>query len=146
VFSAGLSMMSEANFLIDWTLANLPKLRRVARALSGDQGCADSIVAETLTTIGAWPDAHEIHNSDLLLIDVVRVLIGVWMNHKKPNLQAASRSPELCKLDALLQGLPDRVRCAYVLSQLENIDIADVAVIMQTDTVMIKLLVRQSGA
>ena len=138
--------MSEANFLIDWTLANLPRLRRVARALSGDHSCADSIVAETLKTIGAWPDALEIRNNDLLLIDVLRGLIGIWMKHTKPNPQAASRSPELCKLDALLQGMPERVRCVYVLSQLENIDVADVAVIMQTDTVMIKLLVRQSGA
>lgn len=128
--------------------AELPRLRRYARALVGDPVTADDLVQDTL--LRALDRIDQWRRGDNPRPWLFRILYRLYLDgHRKtkrqPALQSLDQQPELIPgqaprqidglllrdLDAALQALPAERRHALLLVGLEGLSYRDAAAVME---------------
>ncbi|NJD23871.1 MAG: sigma-70 family RNA polymerase sigma factor [Betaproteobacteria bacterium] len=136
-------------------LAELPRLRRYARALVGDRAGADDLVQDTLERAwlraGQWRPGSDLrawlfgimHN---LRIDQLRRSGPVQLSLDEEEHDVATRATqgdalEVMALDRALAGLPEEQRAVLLLVAVEEMSYADIAVALgiPVGTVMSRL-------
>jgi RNA polymerase sigma-70 factor (ECF subfamily) len=122
-------------------LAELPRLRRYARALVGDRAGADDLVQDTLerawARAGQWRPGSDLrawlfgimHN---LRIDQLRRSGPVPLSldeeeHDVPTRATQGDALEVMALDRALAGLPEEQRAVLLLVAVEEMSYADIA-------------------
>lgn len=121
-------------------LAEIPRLRRYARAMLGDRAAADDLVQDTLER--AWSRLHQwragsdmrawlfgiMHN---LRVDQLRrprlATHSIEDDCDMPTRATQSDGLELSELDSALNQLPDEQREVLLLVALEELSYADIA-------------------
>lgn len=124
--------------------AQLPFLRRLARALSGNQRIGDVYVQATLEALVADPSRLKPQRGDLRTA-LYRLLLDVWrsvpINAKAdPGLSSAERG-------ALhsLEALTPRPRIAFLLRSLEGLSVQEVADVLNCETDEAMDLIEKAG-
>ncbi|MCC5973669.1 MAG: response regulator [Rubellimicrobium sp.] len=114
--------------------AELPSLRRYARALTGSQETGDRYAAATLEAMIA--DRSLLEDADTVKIALFRAFHAVWRTTGAPVLQAegaAAESGVEARAQTLLSALTPNTREALLLRTIEEFDHAAIGAIMQTD-------------
>ncbi|GAB3076654.1 SigE family RNA polymerase sigma factor [Pedococcus soli] len=127
----------------EFAAAAIPRLRRVAMALSRDPHRADDLVQTTLEKMyGAWVRVHGVEDLHAYARTVlVRSLISEqrrhWWTRERSTADAGEHQvapaegvDDRLDLRAALGSLPPRQRMAVVLRHLEDLPVAEVAVLM----------------
>ncbi len=136
-------------------LAEIPRLRRYARALIGDRAAADDLVQDTLerawTRLSQWRPGSDLrawlfgimHN---LRVDQLRRPALVTQLVDDEDIRVATRATqtdalEMQDLKAALQKLPDEYREVLLLVALEGMSYAEIATTLEIPlgTVMSRL-------
>ncbi len=126
--------------------AEIPRLRRYARALTRDPGAADDLVQECLTRaldkIGLWHSGTDLrawlftilHNQHVNHIRrAMREGMAVKLNESEPQLARAPQQAkrlELRDLERAIAKLPDEQRSVILLVGLEGMRYEDVASVL----------------
>ena len=122
-------------------LAEIPRLRRYARALLGDRAAADDLVQDTLerawSRIRQWQAGSDLrawlfsimHN---LRVDQMRRLTVPTHSIDEDDFEVPTRSTqtdelELRDIESALRQLPDEQREVLLLVALEDMNYADIA-------------------
>ena len=142
--------MSEAEQLVRL----IPRLRRYARALLGDQAAADDLVQDTLER--AWSRLHLFRHGSDLRAWLFTMMHNVYVNkvraahaadpldEEMPELAQAPQQDDalvLRDLDRAVSGLPSEQRAVLLLVTLENMSYEEVALTLgiPVGTVMSRL-------
>lgn len=115
--------------LSDRIVAQIPELRRFARALCGDQQSGDALVAATLKTIAEEPSLVATEGD--LATSLFRVFCGIWQTRPDSQPSSASGSPE-ANADQRLASLVPLERLILLLNQIEGFSEAQIAMILDT--------------
>lgn len=112
-------------------LKYVPYLRRYARALVGDQQCADTMVLATLQSIarvnGDLPDLWSRE-------DLYRRFTDIWNGTAGDHLRLLSTdSSHLSSVDRRISALPSQERQAFLLSAVEDFNDSQIAGILGID-------------
>ena len=136
-------------------LAELPRLRRYARAMLGDRAAADDLVQDTLerawSRLKQWRQGSDLrawlfgimHN---LRVDQLRRLKPITRpveegDYEQPTRATQTDALELKDLESALGQLPDEQREVVLLVALEEMSYADIAAMLEipAGTVMSRL-------
>ena len=113
--------------------AQLPFLRRLARALTGNQRIGDVYVQATLEALVADPARLKPARGDLRTA-LYRLLLDVWRSVPiGARADLGQPSAERCALQNL-EALTPRPRIAFLLRSLEGLSVQDVADVLDCDT------------
>lgn len=114
--------------------AELPSLRRYARALTGSQDTGDAYAAATLEAMIA--DRSLLEDAETVKIALFRAFHAVWRTTGAPVVHAEGASAETgieARAQTLLSALTPNTREALLLRTFEGFDHAQIGAIMQTD-------------
>ena len=136
-------------------LAEIPRLRRYARAMLGDRAAADDLVQDTLerawSRLKQWRQGSDLrawlfgimHN---LRVDQLRRLKPITRpveegDYEQPTRATQTDALELKDLESALDQLPDEQREVVLLVALEEMSYADIAAMLEipAGTVMSRL-------
>ena len=136
-------------------LAEIPRLRRYARAMLGDRAAADDLVQDTLerawSRLKQWRQGSDLrawlfgimHN---LRVDQLRRLKPITRpveegDYEQPTRATQTDALELKDLESALGQLPDEQREVVLLVALEEMSYADIAAMLEipAGTVMSRL-------
>ena len=113
--------------------AELPYLRRYARALTGSQQSGDNYAVATLEALIADPSLAR--DASSVRIGLFRTFHGIWTTTGEPVADMAPQSGTLeARAHDRLQGLTANTREALLLNSVEGFSVADIAEIIGTDT------------
>ena len=121
--------------------AQIPSLRRFARALTGSQRGGDAYVTETLESLVADPSL--IPNEAVAKAALYRLFLTMW-NSVEVN-QEASQPATLTGFDRNLQTISPAPRQAFLLTALEGFSLEDTAQVMLISEKECRRLVEQAG-
>ena len=120
---------AESDDLATVVAAQLPYLRRFARALTGSQAAGDQYAAATLQAI--LSDGTAFDESVDPKAALFRVFHGVWFSAgERVETPEKTEGPLAEKAQHRLAGLTPRARVAVLLNSLESFDNASIASIM----------------
>jgi DNA-directed RNA polymerase specialized sigma24 family protein len=126
------------------TAANLPYLRRFARALTGSQASGDAYAIATLEAIAA--DAGTIDPALEPRQALYQVFLRIWgslaVNQRGGDL---SSNPTMEAADRTLEALTPLPRVVFLLRSLEGFSIAEISEILQRSPEAIQDLVDEAG-
>ena len=109
--------------------ADLPYLRRYARALTGNQGTGDRFAAATLEAILA--DETILDATQSAKVALFRAFHLVWTSAGAPLGEPDTRLSE--RAQSHMANLTPNTREALLLHSIEGFSVSEIAVIMQTD-------------
>ena len=121
--------------------AQIPSLRRFARALTGSQKSGDAYVTETLESLLADPSL--IPSEAVAKAGLYRLFLTMW-NSVEVNQEAAP-SATLTGFDRNLQTISPAPRQAFLLTALEGFSLEDAAQIMLISEKECRRLIEQAG-
>ena len=121
--------------------AQIPSLRRFARALTGSQRSGDAYVTETLESLVADPSL--IPSEAVAKAALYRLFLTMW-NSVEVN-QEASPPATLTGFDRNLQTISPAPRQAFLLTALEGFSLEDAAQIMLISEKECRRLIEQAG-
>jgi len=127
----------DAADLSDKIAAQLPYLRRYARALTGSQTSGDSYAIATLEAI--LSDRSMFEDGASVRVALFRCFHAIWTSAGAPDAQDSTGV--LGRAQAHLATLTTNTREALLLATLEDFSIADIALIMNTDRDEIRHLI-----
>ncbi len=126
----------------DLVAAELPYLRRYARALTGSQDRGDKYTVATLETI--LKDRSDFANDDPVKVNLFKCFHAIWSTSgqlfHQPEDDLRSRAHQL------LENLTQNSREALLLRTIEEFSIANIAKIMALDTEEVRNLVAVANA
>ena len=115
--------------LSDQIAAQLPYLRRYARALTGDQTSGDQYAIATLEAI--LRDRSVFEDGTPIKVGLFQAFHAIWSSSGAPVSEESGST--LARAQQLLSALAPNTREALLLATVEEFTVADIAVIMQTD-------------
>jgi DNA-directed RNA polymerase specialized sigma24 family protein/CheY-like chemotaxis protein len=124
--------------------AELPQLRRFARALTGSQESGDAYVVATLQAIIADPSL--VPSETTTKSSVYRLFLTVWNSldvNRKPS--APSDDPAVAVTDRRLQAITPMAREAFLLSALEEFSNEEAASILNVNTTRLQHLLSEAS-
>jgi DNA-directed RNA polymerase specialized sigma24 family protein/CheY-like chemotaxis protein len=121
--------------------AQIPSLRRFARALTGSQRSGDAYVAETLESLVADPSL--VPSEAVAKAALYRLFLTMW-NSVEVN-QEASPPAALTGFDRNLQTISPAPRQAFLLTALEGFSLEDAAQVMLISEQECRRLIEQAG-
>ena len=124
-----MSTTQDAPDLSDQIAAELPYLRRYARALTGSQASGDRYAVATLETI--LQDRSIFDGGITVRVGLFKCFHAIWSTAGAPLAEEAEES--LARAQKHLASLETNTREALLLSTVEEFSIADIAVIMDVD-------------
>jgi CheY-like chemotaxis protein len=128
----------------DALAADLPHLRRYARALTGKQETGDAYAIAALETLVA--DPGEIARASSPRVALFRAFHGIWGTTGQPTEAApdtAASAPER-RAQERLAALTPNTREALILHTIEKLSFAEVAEVMGTDETEARLRVEKA--
>lgn len=148
-------MKQPVSLFADQAMQYIPRLRRYARALTGDAGAADDLVQDALeralvkqklwregTDLRAWlfTVMHNVFVNQVRSAAVSRTMALEESMAEQPQPQGADRL-EIRDLDAALQRLPEEQRAVVLLVGLEQMTYEEAARVLEVPigTVMSRL-------
>ena len=120
--------------------AQIPSLRRFARALTGSQKSGDAYVTETLESLVADPSL--IPSEAVAKAALYRLFLTMW-NSVEVNQEASPAT--LTGFDRNLQTISPAPRQAFLLTALEGFSLEDAAQIMLISEKECRRLIEQAG-
>ena len=124
--------------------ANLPYLRRFARALTGSQASGDAYAIAVLEAIAADPGTVDTALEPRQAL--YQVFLGIWgslaVNHRGGDLTA---NPTMRAADRTLEALTPLPRVVFLLRSLEGFGIAEIGEILRRSPAEIHELVDDAG-
>jgi len=124
-----MSETQSAADLSDKIAAELPYLRRYARALTGSQNSGDNYAIATLEAI--LSDRSMFEDGSSVRVALFRCFHAIWTSAGASEVEDSTGV--LGKAQAHLATLTTNTREALLLSTLEEFSISDIAIIMHTD-------------
>jgi DNA-directed RNA polymerase specialized sigma24 family protein/CheY-like chemotaxis protein len=121
--------------------AQIPSLRRFARALTGSQKSGDAYVTETLESLVADPSL--IPSEAVAKAALYRLFLTMW-NSVEVN-QEASPPASVTGFDRNLQTISPAPRQAFLLTALEGFSLEDAAQVMLISEKECRRLIEQAG-
>jgi DNA-directed RNA polymerase specialized sigma24 family protein/CheY-like chemotaxis protein len=121
--------------------AQIPSLRRFARALTGSQKSGDAYVTETLESLVADPSL--IPSEAVAKAALYRLFLTMW-NSVEVN-QQASPTATLTGFDRNLQTISPAPRQVFLLTALEGFSLEDAAQVMLISEKECRRLIEQAG-
>ena len=123
--------------------AQLPALRRFARALSGSQSSGDAYVAAVLRVVIADPNI--ITPGQDLKLALFRLLLVMWnsVTFNRADPPAADHLADVTDLN--LQAIPSRPRQAFLLTALEGFSVQEAALAMLVSEDKCHKLIEEAG-
>ena len=120
--------------------AQIPSLRRFARALTGSQKSGDAYVTETLESLVADPSL--VPSEAVAKAALYRLFLTMW-NSVEVNQQASPAT--LTGFDRNLQTISPAPRQAFLLTALEGFSLEDAAQVMLISEKECRRLIEQAG-
>jgi CheY-like chemotaxis protein len=118
--------------LSDKIAPELPFLRRFARALAGSQELGDSVVALTLESLVADPNA--LQHARNLRASLYRTLLRLWRTHGNiARSDMADHADPTASAAHTLEAVSPKPRQAFLLTSVEGFSPEDAAYILETD-------------
>jgi len=132
---------SETTFS-DNVAAELPYLRRYARALTGSQARGDKYTVATLEAI--LRDRSDFENDDPTKVSLFKCFHAIWSSSGQ--MLAGEGDEPRRRAHDLLSNLTANSREALLLRTIEEFSIADIATIMDVDSDEVRDLIRTANA
>lgn len=125
--------------------ANLPYLRRFARALSGSQQSGDAYVAAVLESMAADPDGFRLVGEPRAAL--YRRFLRVWnsIDVNTSDTAYAGNGEDRDAAACHLEGLTPRSRQAFLLTAVEGFSPQEAADILGTDSEQLSALIDRAG-
>ncbi|MEL7211348.1 MAG: response regulator [Pseudomonadota bacterium] len=126
----------------DLIAAELPYLRRYARALTGSQSRGDKYTVATLEAI--LKDRSEFDNDDPIKVNLFKCFHAIWSSSGQ--LFSSSDDELLNRAHSLLSKLTVNSREALLLRTIEEFSVTNIAKIMEIDADEVRRLIATSNA